>query len=341
MLSERHLISHIQRLAEASPIKMIVRGIGDDCAVLRPAPGTELLVTTDLCVENVHFRRSWHPAASVGHRCLTRGLSDIAAMGGEPLACFLSLGLPKMGLPKTGLPKTGVSQAGVTQKWVTQEWITQFLQGLLALARRHKVQLAGGDISSAPKITADIVVVGQAPKGKAILRSGARPGDRIYVTGSLGGSAGILKQLYAGKPVKPTKSSPHFYPVPRLNVGTCLRKRATAMIDLSDGLSVDLAHICQESHVSALIFADQIPIAKTADLELALHGGEDYELLFTARKQTRIPSQIAGVRITEIGEIGVGAKNPADYSSAIQILGQNGLVRPLAQRGWEHFRKKR
>jgi thiamine-monophosphate kinase len=268
-------------------------------------------------------------------------------MGGEPLACFLSLGLPKMGLPKMGLPKAGVSQAGITQKeitqkWVTQEWITQFLQGLLALARRHKVQLAGGDISSAPKITADIVVVGQVPAGKAILRSGARPGDRIYVTGSLGGSAAVLKQLYGRKAVKPTKLSPHFYPVPRLGVGAWLRKRATAMIDLSDGLSVDLAHLCQESHVSARIAADQIPIAKTADLELALHGGEDYELLFTARKQTRIPSQIAGVRITEIGEIGLGIKkNRTDYSSAIQILGQNGQVRPLAQRGWEHFRKKR
>jgi thiamine-monophosphate kinase len=336
MLSERALIRHIRSLTGVSPIKAVIKGIGDDCAILRPAPGTELLVTTDLCIENVHFRRSWHPAASVGHRCLTRGLSDIAAMGGEPLACFLSLGLPKM-----GLPKAGVSQTGVTQKGVTQKWINQFLQGLLTLASLHKVQLAGGDISSAPKITADIVVIGQVPAGKAILRSGARPGDRIYVTGSLGGSASVLKQLYVGKPVRPARSSPHFYPVPRLEVGTWLRKRATAMIDLSDGLSVDLAHLCQESRVAALIGADQLPIAKGANLELALHGGEDYELLFTARRQTKIPSQIAGVRITEIGEIRTGeVKNRADYSSAIQILGQNGQVRPLAQRGWEHFRKK-
>jgi thiamine-monophosphate kinase len=107
------------------------------------------------------------------------------------------------------------------------------------------------------------------------------------------------------------------------------------MIDLSDGLSVDLAHICEESRVAALINASQIPIAKGADLELALHGGEDYELLFTARKQTKIPGQIAGIKITEIGEI----RNPADYSSAIQILGQNGKAKPLAQRGWEHFSK--
>ncbi len=319
MLTERKLIAQIRRLAHASPIKTIVQGIGDDCAILRPTPGSELLVTTDLCVENVHFRRAWHPPAVVGHRCLTRGLSDIAAMGGEPLACFLSLGLPKESLPKD----------------VPQAWVNGFLKGLLAQAKRFHIQLAGGDISSAPQITADIVVIGQVPAGKAIRRSGARPGDRIYVTGSLGGSAAILKQLYAGKPVKPTRSSPHFYPVPRVEVGIQLRKYATAMIDLSDGLSVDLAHICEESRVSATITASQLPIGKGADLELALHGGEDYELLFTAPKRTKIPSQIAGIKITEIGEI----KNYSDYSSAIQILGQNGNVKPLAQHGWEHFRK--
>jgi thiamine-monophosphate kinase len=327
VFKERNLIAHIRRLAVSSAVKAVTQGIGDDCAILSPAHGSELLVTTDLCIENVHFRRVWHPAASVGHRCLTRGLSDIAAMGGEPLACFLSLGLPKIGgMPKIGrLPKTGVSQT----------WINQFLQGFLTLAMRHNVQLAGGDISSARQITADIVVIGHAPAGKAILRSGARPGDHIYVTGALGGSAAILKQLYAGKPIKPTRSSAHFYPQPRLEVGTWLRKRATAMIDLSDGLSVDLAHICKESQVSALIKAPQVPLGKDADLELALHGGEDYELLFTAPKRTKFPSRVAGVRITEIGEI----RNRADYSSAIQVLGQNGKVRPLAQRGWEHFSK--
>jgi thiamine-monophosphate kinase len=316
VLKERTLIAHIRRRAGTAAAKAVSRGIGlgigDDCAILRPSAGSEFLVTTDLCIEDVHFRRAWHPAASIGHRCLTRGLSDIAAMGGEPLACFLSLGLPQD---------------------VPQKWVNDFLKGLLGLAQRFKVQLAGGDISSAPKITADIVVVGQIPSGKAILRSGARPGDRIYVTGSLGSSAAVLRQLYAGKPVKPTKSSSHFYPEPRLEVGQWLRRRATSMIDLSDGLSVDLAHICKESRAAALINANQIPIGKSADLDLALHGGEDYELLFTARKQTKIPSQIAGVKVTEIGEI----RNPADYSSAIQVLGQNGKAKPLAQLGWEHF----
>jgi thiamine-monophosphate kinase len=318
MITERSLVKHIRQVAAALPNRAVKTGIGDDCAILRLRPGFELLVTTDLCLEDVHFRRIWHPAAVVGHRCLTRGLSDIAAMGGEPLACFLSLGLPE-----------GLSPA----------WVNGFLRGLLALARHFNVQLAGGDISSACQITADIVVTGQVPSGRAVLRSGAGARDRIYVTGSLGGSAATLKQLFAGTKVKPTISSPHFYPNPRLKVGSWLQKQglATAMIDMSDGLSVDLSHICEESGVAAIVTANRIPVGKSADLDLALHGGEDYELLFTARKSAKIPSRIAGVTITEIGEI----RNPRDYSSAIQILEDNGKVRPLAQRGWEHFKKQR
>jgi thiamine-monophosphate kinase len=318
MTNERSLIQQIRRMSTSSLNRYVRTGIGDDCAILHVKPGHELLVTTDLCIENVHFRRAWHPPAAVGHRCLTRGLSDIAAMGGEPLACFLSLGLPK------NLPN---------------RWLDGFLRGLLALARCYKVQLAGGDVSSAPQITADIVVTGQIPSGTAILRSGAKPGNRIYVTGALGGSAATLKQLFAGKAIKPTKSSPHFYPTPRLEVGNWLRIncRATAMIDMSDGLSVDLAHICEESGVSAIVSSNKIPIGKSANPELALHGGEDYELLFTARKEVRVPSRIAGVVITQIGEI----RNRRDYSSAIQILGDNGSVRPLPQRGWEHFARQR
>jgi thiamine-monophosphate kinase len=318
MNSERSSIRKIRQLATSSINQAVKKGIGDDCAVIRLKPGFELLVTTDLCIEDVHFRRAWHPPVVVGHRCLTRGVSDIAAMGGEPLACFLSLGLP------ADLPPA---------------WINGFLRGLLALARRYKVQLAGGDVSSAPVITADIIVTGQVPAGTAILRSGASPGDRIYVTGTLGGSAATLKQLYAGKIIKPTKSNPHFYPTPRPEVGNFLRKNrlATAMIDMSDGLSVDLTHICDESGVAAFLSSDKIPIGKSANLELALHGGEDYELLFTAPKSAKVPSRIAGVAITQIGEI----RNRKDYSSAIQILSDNGKVRPLPQRGWEHFSRQR
>jgi thiamine-monophosphate kinase len=214
-----------------------------------------------------------------------------------------------------------------------------FLRGLMALARRYKVQLAGGDVSSAPQITADIVVTGQVPLGTAILRSGANPGDRIYVTGSLGDSAATLKQLVAGKTIKPTKSSSHFYPTPRLEVGYWLRKNrlATSMIDMSDGLSVDLRHICDESGVAAILSSNNIPIGKNAGLDLAVNGGEDYELLFTAPKNVKVPARIAGVAVTQIGEI----RNRRDYSSAIHILGDNGKVRPLPRRGWEHFARRR
>jgi thiamine-monophosphate kinase len=314
VLKERELIKTIRRLARSSPASALTRGIGDDCAVLRLPRGSELLVTTDLCIENVHFRRAWHPAAAVGHRCLTRGLSDIAAMGGHPLACFLSLGLPED---------------------APQSWVNGFLRGLLAQAGRFKLPLAGGDISSARQITADIIVTGQVPAGTAMLRSGARPGDRIYVTGSLGGSAYALKQLFAGKKIKPARSNTHFYPTPRIASGAWLREHslATAMIDLSDGLSVDLAHICEESHVTAIIEAKKIPLGKGADLKLALHGGEDYELLFTVPRRASVPARIAGIAVTEIGEI----RNRRDYSSAIGILEDNGKVRPLPQRGWEHF----
>ena len=295
-----------------------MKAIGDDCAVLKVSSGQQLLVTTDLCVENVHFRRAWHPAASVGHRCLTRGLSDIAAMGGEPLACFLSLGLPAK------LP---------------QRWVNDFLGGFHRLARRFRVTLAGGDIAEAPVITADIVVTGQVPAGTAVLRSGARPGDRIYVTGALGGSGAILKRLYAGQRVRPAASSRHFYPTPRIEVGQWLRTRrlATSMIDLSDGLSVDLAHICDESRVGAEIAAGKIPIAHGATLELALDSGDDYELLFTAAPKAKLPPRIAGEKATEIGVV----RPRKDYPPAIQILDDNGRMRALKPRGWQHFAKKR
>jgi thiamine-monophosphate kinase len=250
-------------------------------------------------------------------------LSDIAAMGGDPLACFLSLGLPGQ------LP---------------QRWVDGFLQGFVRLARRFSVPLAGGDVSAAPAITADIIVAGQVPSGKALLRSGARSGDRIYVTGELGTSAAALQRLYAGERVEPVRSNRHFYPIPRLEAGLCLRRKrlATAMIDLSDGLSVDLAHVCQESHVAARIIACDIPVAKGANLELALHGGDDYELLFTAPARAKVPARIAGMKVTAIGSIvgQVGHPGKKDYRSAIEIVDENGKARILAPRGWQHFAKK-
>lgn len=306
----------MRRLAGKGQAREIVRGIGDDCAVLQGRRGQQVLVTTDLCVEDVHFRRRWHPAHSVGHRCLARGLSDIAAMGGSPAACFLSMAIPP------ALP---------------MKWLDEFLRGLLQLARQFDITLAGGDTSSGEKITADIVVLGTVPAGKALLRSGARPGDQIYVTGELGGSAAVLKRLFAGKRVRPAGSDRHFHPMPRVEAGRWLRENnlVSAMIDISDGLSVDLGHLCEESRASALIEASAIPISKLAKLEEALHGGDDYELLFAARPRVKIPPEIDGVAVTRIGTILPGTAG----RSRVNIRDNEGRKRLLKTKGWQHFAK--
>lgn len=293
-------------------------GIGDDCAAVRIPPGHEALVTTDFSLEGVHFRRKFQPAASIGHRCLLRGLSDIAAMGGIPSAAFLSLALPR------ALP---------------QAWVDEFLQGLLRLAEEFKVTLAGGDTAkSGGKILADIVVLGSVPKGKAILRSGAKPGDRIYVTGTLGGAATTQRMLLEGRGVSSKDLDSYSYPTPRLEVGRIVREKrlATSVIDISDGLSTDLSHICEESGVGAEINAEVIPRARhgrllePVDLRAALHGGEDYELLFTASGNKRVPTRIANVPVTEIGRIARGRG---------VVLASHNKSQKLNSKGWEHFRK--
>jgi thiamine-monophosphate kinase len=316
-LAEKALIARLRRQVKSGRGN-ILTGIGDDCAVLRLPPGHETLVTTDFSLEGVHFRRDWHPPESIGHRCLARGLSDIAAMGGEPVAVCLSLALPRD---------------------VAQSWIDRFTRGLLALAKKQRATLAGGDTAESPAgILADIVVVGSVPKGKAILRSGARPGDRIYVSGTLGGSAAAVQQMLAKKKINPRDHPRHFYPEPRIELGKLLRERglASAMIDTSDGLSTDLAHICEESRVGAELDAARIPRAhlgkasRPVDLELTLHGGEDYELLFTAPEGKMVSSHLVRTQITEIGHI--------TRKRGIFIRDLKGLRRLKAQ-GWEHFRR--
>ncbi len=307
-LAEKRLIARVRERATA--IAGVLRGIGDDCAVVRISPGHEALVTTDFSLEGVHFRRAWHPPESVGHRCLARGLSDIAAMGGKPLAAFLSLALPAT------LP---------------QRWVDRFIAGFLRLAERFRVPLAGGDTASSPKgILADIVVLGSVPRGTAILRSGANPGDAIYVTGTLGASAAALKALQSGRKLTPSAHPAHFFPTPRLPAGKALRERhlASAMIDLSDGLSSDLAHICEESGVGAVVYADRMPVA--VDQHLALHGGEDYELLFTSARP--VPRKIGGVAITRIGEI--------VPEHRVTLVDASGRRCRLQAAGWEHFRSR-
>ena len=279
------------------------------------------MVTTDFSLEGVHFRREWHPPESIGHRCLARGLSDIAAMGGDPVAAFLSLALPAK------LP---------------QAWVDRFFRGFLKLAREFGVTLAGGDIAQSPAgVLADIMVVGSIPKGTAVARSGAKPGDRIYVTGALGGSAATLRFLFSGRKKIETKEFRcHFFPTPRIRVGTALRKKKipSAMIDISDGLSTDLGHICDRSGVGAEVWTNAIPMGKTGrpteavEFNFALHGGEDYELLFTAPRNRRVPHQIAGVKITCIGNILRGR--------GMLLVDESGSRSVLKPGGWEHFRQR-
>lgn len=311
-------------------------GIGDDCALLQIGTSEELAVTTDLSIDGRHFRLAWHPPESIGHRTLARGLSDLAAMGARPVAAFLSLGLPK-----------ALAQ---NRK---NNWVERFLDGFFDLAGEFKTALAGGDLAESPIALADIVLTGAVERGKALLRSGAHPGDLIYVTGALGGASAALAKLAqwaesqsinnratrnTAIPSIPAKLhpllAPHLFPRPRITQGMWLARNgtATAAIDLSDGLSTDLAHLCEESHTAAEIDAAALPIHPGGTLEQALHGGEDYELLFTARPSVRIPRRISGLPISRIGRMVRARKG---RPTVTLVTAQDALS--LAAEGWEHF----
>jgi thiamine-monophosphate kinase len=316
-------------------------GIGDDCALIRPKSGCEIAVTTDFSLENAHFWRKKHPPESVGHRCLARGLSDLAAIGARPVAAFLSLALPKELAQKAGL--TGRRKS----------WAERFFDGLLALAGNMEIPLAGGDTAESPSglVSADIVLLGEVKRGRALLRAGARVGDLIYVTGALGGAAAELMALernpekFAGLRSATTRH-PHLYPEPRIAIGQKLAARglATAAIDISDGLSTDLRHLCDESGLAAEIDVAAIPLHSMARLagaagwttsafDLALHGGEDYELLFTAAPEAKVPKKIDGVAIHLIGRM-----SRRKAGAPVMKLVVDRLTRELEPGGWEHFR---
>jgi thiamine-monophosphate kinase len=303
-MDENDLVRRIRAKAQRRGSRDLVMGIGDDCAIFHPAGASEdWLLTTDLVIEDVHFRRDWHPAAGVGYRVLARGLSDIAAMGGEPRYCLLSLALAP---------------------WTDARWVNHFFRGFLDLARRHRTVLAGGDLARAAKLTCDIVVCGAAPQGGALRRDGARPGDHIYVSGALGGSSLGLRTR-RGKAWKF-----HLRPEPRLALGRYLAKtlKATAAMDLSDGLSLDLRRLCLAAGVAAALDREP-PVFPGATVADALDGGEDYELLFTLPPRAKPPARYQGVSLTRIGVIRKG------QPGAVELLG-----RPLQPRGWDHFRGK-
>jgi len=368
-------------------------GIGDDCALLRPAPGEELAVTTDLSIAGRHFRLDWHPAESVGHRALARGLSDLAAMGARPVAAFLSLALPPELVQNAKARSAPRDPQAERTIWPSPKgldsprgpsaertiWLDRFLDGFFALAQLHQLPLAGGDLAESPLAVADVILTGAVSQGKALLRSGAKPGDLIYVTGQLGAAAVGLEHLTAlaaalKRERSRKKSSPlppipprfkallnrHLYPTPRVAQGLWLARNAiaNAAIDLSDGLSTDLAHLCAESGVAAELDAAALPFAAAATPAQVLNGGEDYELLFTAPPSARVPSSIEGVPVTQIGRIvaesraaasngatdnKTARKNKAERngpakpsSSPITLITTKGAF-PLTPHGWQHF----
>jgi thiamine-monophosphate kinase len=274
--------------------KTLTLGIGDDCAVLRPRAKEDLVFTSDFVLEDRHFTLATHAPAAIGEKALARSLSDLAAMGAEPVFCLVSLAVPAhLGGP----------------------FVNRFYEGLLRAAKRYAISLAGGDLARFDKVIADVTCCGRVPRGKALLRSGAKEGQRIFVTGKLGAAA---HAFVAGRPI---------LPVPRVEAGVALRKLGvSATIDLSDGISLDLARLCRESKVAAEIFAKRLPLARHATLEEALSGGEDYELLFTASPKLKVPDRIGKLAISEVGVV---TRGPA---GRVLLDGQ-----PMQSEGFDHF----
>ncbi|MGZ5445714.1 MAG: thiamine-phosphate kinase [Thermoanaerobaculia bacterium] len=341
-MNEFEFIEHLRGQANSrkhSP--RVINGIGDDCSVISQSANRDLLVTTDLLVEGIDFHRHATPARLLGHKALAVSLSDIAAMGGRPFWSFLSIGMPQ-------------------DEW-NGAFKDEFYEGFFALADHFGVTLAGGDISATKEgIVIDSIVLGEVASGAAVRRSGAQLGDQIYVTGNLGGAATGLKLIELGArvgersvPALARESSEQtaiqtlllrqLRPQPRVGWGIVLGEQqiASAMIDLSDGLSSDLNHLCKESNAGALIDAASIPLDEDVrhlcgrraldPLALALHGGEDFELLFTVNPENvpRLPKKVDGVLITRIGEITANA-------GSIRIREKNHEW-DLQPQGFEHF----
>ncbi len=277
-MKERELIDVIARLA-GNKRKGLLRGIGDDCAVLEGKPGQVLLVTMDTLVESVHFDPNRHPPEKLGRKSVAVNVSDVAAMGGAPSFVLLSLGLP-----------TGFDD----------QWVDRFMQGFTGSCREYGCLLIGGDTVRSPdRIVITVTVIGEAAADQVIYRSPARPGDTIWVSGSLGRAAAGLELCRAGAykqpdPLLESLVEAHLNPRARTAAGRLLAASGLvhAMIDLSDGLATDLAHLCEASRAGAVIEAENLPACQALyqasrllhldPVQLMISGGEDYELLFTA-----------------------------------------------------------
>jgi len=344
MEAEDQLIERIARSVpfiggERSTVRRLGRllvplGIGDDAAIVSPGGKHDWILTCDAFIEDVHFLRRVHPADSVGYKSLARATSDIAAMGGEPSAFLLTIALPQD---------------------CTGKWLDQFLAGMRRAARALDLRLIGGDTTRTPQVFISITVLGEVPRGRALKRSGARPGDLVYVSGRLGRAQLGLELLRCGiahakrrdKALSPLLRQ-HLYPEIRLELGAWLANNrvASAMMDISDGLSTDLPRLCKASGVGAKLDARRIPCVQIPGriarrlgssapdaLQMALDGGEDYELLFTIprRNVSRLRRAPGFAQLTAIGEITRQRK--------IMLFDASGRARPLQPGGWDPFRK--
>jgi thiamine-monophosphate kinase len=323
-IGEFAVIATIKEMAAAGP--GIIKGIGDDAAILRPSPGMVSLVTTDLLLEGVHFNLDFTDPYRLGKKAVAVNLSDMAACGGIPTAFLVSLAAPV---------KTEMA------------FVRSLYQGMLEQAQEFKMPLAGGDTSRGERLLIAITLIGEAEEAKVIYRSGARKGDLIFVTGTLGDAALGLQQLKKGKR-EGIAITRHLAPIPRVKEGREIARLglATAMIDISDGLMADLGHICEASAVGAKVQLSRLPLSEEYRREIAQYnadtyllaviGGEDYELLFTApEERTAAIQKLArefGIPITMIGEI-------ASDSHGVMIYGEDGKVYPVKQQGYDHFTK--
>ena len=296
--------------------------VGDDCAVLPKNDKTDLLITSDMLVEGVDFRLEWATPEQIGQKALAVSLSDIAAMGGTPTYAMLSIAI-------------------VENLW-KGDFLDRFYAGWHDLADEYSVEMIGGDVSrTSGPLTIDSTILGEVPKGRAVLRSGAKAGESLYVSGTLGGAAGGLQLLLGNNVPNGAEAeilvSKQLLPAPQILLGNLLQQQhlATATIDVSDGLSSDLMHLCHASGVGAEIDADKLPVEPslhsffTAEqcLEMALNGGEDFQLLFTAH-----PKQISAAHINDVTRIGSITAN----TGVIELVAGDTRTR-LEARGYRHF----
>lgn len=298
-------------------------GIGDDCAVLELPAGQVLLTSTDLLIEEIHFRSDWSDWRALGGKCVSVNVSDVAAMGGSPRHLYLGLAIPAT---------------------MAMDDLDAFLAGFLDCASNYGAVLVGGDTCRSPgPLMISVTVEGAVPADQVVTRSGARPGDAIYVSGTLGGSALALQRLQSNRPVADELAHCHHRPQARVALGRALAEAylPSAMIDVSDGLLADLGHILDASVVGARVEQALLPLSpefhqvlfeEPALFELALSGGEDYELLFTvpADKEHLLAALVADVPITRIGTV-IAAEQ------GFLLIDGAGRVRPVKAKGFNHF----